>query len=63
VYFVDRYGEKADLTGLNQGLFDVLQDAGVITNDWQFRTSDGTRIVFGDEHPRVEITITNLPQE
>jgi Holliday junction resolvase RusA-like endonuclease len=63
VYFVDRYGEKADLTGLNQGLFDVLQDAGVVTNDWQFRTSDGTRIVFGDEHPRVEITITNLPQE
>jgi Holliday junction resolvase RusA-like endonuclease len=59
-YYVDRRGERADKVGLDQGLYDALENAGVVTNDWQFRTADGTRIVFGDPRPRVEITITPL---
>lgn len=60
VYYVDRRGERADKVGLDQGLYDALENAGVVTNDWQFRTADGTRIVFGDPTPRVELTITPL---
>lgn len=59
-YYVDRRGERADRPGLDQGLFDALEDAGVIGDDWQFRTTDGTRIVPGDAHPRVELTITPI---
>lgn len=61
-YYVDGPGERADRPGLDQGLFDALQDAGVIGNDWQFRTTDGTRIVFGDPKPRVELVITPLTE-
>lgn len=60
VFFVDRYGEPADLNGLNQGLHDALQDAGVIVDDWWIRAVDGTRIVFGDLAPRVELAFTPL---
>lgn len=57
-FYVDKPGERADLFGLLQGFADALQDAGVVTDDWHFRTTDRTRIVFGDELPRVECTIT-----
>lgn len=60
VFYVDRYGKAADLTGLNQGLHDALENAGVIPNDWQFRTTDGSRIVFDDPDPRIEVIITPL---
>lgn len=61
IYYVDRRGELADKVGLDQGLYDALENAGVITNDWQLRTADGTRVVFGAAQPRVEITITPIP--
>jgi Holliday junction resolvase RusA-like endonuclease len=61
VYYVDKPGEQADLTGLHQGLFDALQDSGVVSNDWYFRTADGSRVVFSDPKPRVEVTITRIP--
>lgn len=57
-FYVDTPGERADFNGLNQGLHDALENAGVVTDDWQFRTCDGTRIVFGDDQPRVEVHIT-----
>lgn len=63
VYYVDKPGERADLTGLHQGLFDALQDAGVLSDDWYFRTANGSRIVFADrngEKPRVDVTITRI---
>lgn len=62
LYVVDRYGERADRPGLDQGLFDALQKAGVVTNDWLFRSTEGTRIaVAGDAgRPRLELTITPL---
>lgn len=62
-YYVDRGGEQADKCGLDQGLYDALENAGVVTDDWQFRTDDGTRIVAGDPHPRVELTITPIREE
>ena len=60
VFYVDKRGERADYNGLNQGLHDALENAGVVSDDWYFRTCDGTRIVFGDELPRVEVTITPI---
>lgn len=59
-FYVDKRGELADINGLNQGLHDALENAGVVSDDWYFRTTDGTRIVFGDERPRVEVHITPL---
>jgi len=59
-FYVDKKGEQSDFNGLNQGLHDALENAGVIGDDWYFRTCDGTRIVFGDELPRVDVLITPL---
>lgn len=60
VFYVDAPGKAADIFGLLQGIADALQDAGVISNDWHFRTVDGSRVVEGDEHPRVVVTITPI---
>lgn len=60
VFYVDHYGKSADLFGLLQGIADVLENAGIVRDDWHFRTADGSRIVEGDETPRVEITITPI---
>ncbi len=59
-FYVDGPGERADRFGLEQGLADALQDAGVVTNDWHFRTGDGTRIIVGDPRPRVEAIISPI---
>lgn len=61
-YFVDARGKSADKCGLDQGLYDALENAGVVTDDWQFRTDDGTRIVAGDPSPRVELVITPIQE-
>lgn len=58
-FYVDKWGERADRTGLEQGLHDALQAAGVVTDDWVFRRGDGTRIVAG-QRPRVEIWISPI---
>lgn len=60
VYYVDRYGKTADLAGLNQGLYDALQDAGVLSDDWWIRTANGTRIVLDDPTPRVELLLSPI---
>ncbi len=60
VFYVDSHGKTADLFGLLQAIADAIQDAGVLSNDWYFRTSDGSRVVFDDPRPRVEIIITPL---
>lgn len=60
IYYPDRFGEQADKCGLDQGLYDALENAGVVHTDWYFRQDDGTRIVFGAEQPRVEVHITPL---
>lgn len=60
IYYVDGYGEPADLNGLNQGLHDALENAGVLLDDWWIRQVDGTRIVFKDPQPRVDVWLTPL---
>lgn len=60
VFYVDTPGERADLFGLFDGIADALQDAGVISKDWWFRTVDGSHVVEGDANPRVEVTITPI---
>lgn len=60
IFYVDSSGEQADLFGLLQGIADALENAHVVSNDWYFRTTDGSRIITGDERPRVEVTITPI---
>lgn len=60
VFYVDRRGDRADLFGLLQGLADALQAAGVVSDDWQFRTVNGSSVVLGDDCPRVTLTITPI---
>jgi Holliday junction resolvase RusA-like endonuclease len=60
-FYVDGWGKAADLVGLIQGLADVLQNAGVVTNDKQFKGLDRSRV--HEDHgtaPRTEISITPL---
>lgn len=59
-FYVDRWGERADLIGLLQGLADALENAGVVSDDHWFRSFDGSRAIAGDPSPRVELLITEL---
>lgn len=50
-----------DLVGLLQATGDILQKAGIIANDRQIVSWDGSRIAGVDElRPRTEITITEV---
>lgn len=59
-YYVDTPGQQADLVGLHQGLFDALENAGVVSDDWWFRRADGSRVIAGDPNPRVEVLISAI---
>lgn len=59
-FHVDLRGEAADRPGLEQGLNDALQEAGVVANDWLFRQADGTRVILGSPRPRVALWITPI---
>lgn len=59
-FHVDWRGESADLINLLQGLADALENAGVVTNDNQFRRVDGSVIVIGSDTPRVELVISPI---
>lgn len=56
-FYVDRYGERADVHGLYQSLADALQAARVLEDDWQIASWDGSRRVIGDPSPRTEILL------
>jgi hypothetical protein len=58
-FYVDLRGETADRVGLEQGLYDALENAGVVPNDWLFRQGDGSRVIVGDR-PRVALWITPI---
>ena len=60
-FFVDRLGERADVVGLQQGLNDALEAAGVVSDDWVFRQADGTRVILGSR-PRVALWITPITE-
>jgi hypothetical protein len=57
LFYVDKWGERADRVGLEQGLYDALQAAGVVSDDWVFRQGDGTRVIAG-QRARVELWIS-----
>ena len=58
VFYVDN--DAADTVGLMQGLADALENAGVLTNDRQIATWDGTRQELARLNPRVELTLTPI---
>ena len=51
-----------DVCGYQQAIGDMLQDAGIISNDSQIEDWDGTRRRIDRESPRVEIWITMLEE-
>lgn len=57
-FFRDR--EAGDLVGFQQGLADVLEEGGVVSDDKWIRGWDGSRLDLDRACPRVEITLTPL---
>lgn len=51
-----------DLGGYLNAVCDVLQSTGIILNDRQIASFDGSRLDKDAENPRVEITLTVLAQ-
>lgn len=52
-----------DLSNLMAATHDILEGCGVILNDEQIKSVDGTRIVGKDPKPRVEITVEPFTEE
>ena len=52
-----------DLCNLMAATHDILEHCGVIANDVQIKSVDGSRIVGKDPEPRVEIEIKELATE
>ena len=50
--------DRADAVGLYESLADLLQDAGVLVNDKQIRSWDGSRIAKDALNPRIEVYLT-----
>jgi Holliday junction resolvase RusA-like endonuclease len=49
---------RVDLSNSYQAVEDALQHAGVLANDWQIASHDGSRRRYDKANPRVEITLT-----
>jgi Holliday junction resolvase RusA-like endonuclease len=49
-----------DLSNLMAATHDILEGCGVILNDEQIKSVDGTRIIGKDPNPRVEIEIVDF---
>jgi Holliday junction resolvase RusA-like endonuclease len=52
-----RDARRGDLDNFEHAIGDALQKAGIIKNDSQIESWDGTRKLLDKERPRVEITI------
>ena len=52
-----------DLTNLLAATQDILEACGIIANDSQIKSVDGSRIMGKDKDPRVEIYIQTIPIE
>lgn len=55
---------KVDLSNLNSALHDILVKAGVVEDDNRdvIAGSDGSRVFYDKEKPRVEVYITPIPR-
>ena len=51
-----------DLCNLMAATHDILEHCGIIANDVQIKSVDGSRIMGKDPDPRVEITITAIKE-
>lgn len=65
-----RDANRGDLTGYEQALADVLQaptnrrkGIGIIRDDVQIKSWDGTRLLVDRENPRIEIEINRMDGE
>jgi Holliday junction resolvase RusA-like endonuclease len=52
-----------DLCNLMAATHDILEHCGIIANDEQIKSVDGSRIMGKDDNPRVEITIEKLEDD
>lgn len=60
-YYLPNQRWWPDLAGLIQATGDILQKAGIITNDRNIKRFDGSEIIGVDKDaPRTEITITEF---
>lgn len=58
---VYRDANRGDLVGYLQAIGDALERGGVIGNDIQIKSWDGSRLLIDREHPRVEIELEAMP--
>jgi Holliday junction resolvase RusA-like endonuclease len=58
-----RDADRGDATGYMQALADALQEAGVLKNDEQIKSWDGTRLRVDRTNPRIEVEITRMEAE
>lgn len=56
-----RHADVGDAVGFYESIADWMQGAGIVKNDVQVRSWDGTRLMKDAERPRVEITLDELP--
>lgn len=54
-----RHADTGDAVGYYQGLADVLEDAGLTSNDRQFTQWDGSRLAVS-RFPRTDVTLTRI---
>lgn len=59
LFYFENHQAEPDLSALYEGPQDVLQECGVITNDRQFNSHDGSRKIFGEE-AKTEIEIWRI---
>jgi len=63
VYYLASRSRWPDLVGLLQATGDILEEAGVITNDRNIVSWDGSRIAGVSPNPRAEIEIREVSDE
>jgi hypothetical protein len=55
-----RDADRGDAVGFYQGLADLLEKGGVVSNDKWIVTWDGARLCKDASRPRVELTLTKV---
>jgi hypothetical protein len=58
-FYRDRNG-PGDAVGYYQGLADLLEKRGIVANDRQLVSWDGTRITLDRDRPRVEVRLEEV---
>lgn len=56
-----REAARGDSVGYVQGLYDLMQEWGIVADDKWITQGDGTRMLIDRARPRVEVTLRVLP--